>query len=164
MIELAADKAGWGKTLPQGEGLGIAGHRSFVSYIATVVHAKVGADGTVRVPEVHVAIDCGFVANPERVLLAGAGRLRVRHDGRALQRHHLRERRGVESNFNDYAMMRADNFPETVHVHIVRASVLGARDRRRRAGRAALLAGADQRDLQRHRQAHPQSAGGDQLA
>ena len=51
----------------QGEGLGIAVHRSFVSYIATVVHCQVDEDGKVRVPEVHVAIDCGFVANPERV-------------------------------------------------------------------------------------------------
>ena len=68
VVELAAAKAGWGKTLPQGEGLGIAVHRSFVSYIAAVVHAKVGADGQVRVPEAHIAIDAGFVANPERVL------------------------------------------------------------------------------------------------
>ena len=60
VIELAAAKAGWGKTLPAGEGLGIAAHRSFVTYIAAVVHAKVEADGTVRVPEAHVAIDCGL--------------------------------------------------------------------------------------------------------
>ena len=40
VIELAAAKAGWGKTLPAGEGLGIAGHRSFVTYVAAVVHAQ----------------------------------------------------------------------------------------------------------------------------
>ncbi|MBL4646934.1 MAG: xanthine dehydrogenase family protein molybdopterin-binding subunit, partial [Rhizobiales bacterium] len=66
VLNLVAEKAGWGKTLPEGEGLGIAVHRSFVSYIATVVHVKV-VDGVVRVPEVHMAIDAGFVANPERV-------------------------------------------------------------------------------------------------
>ena len=63
VIELAAAKAGWGTSLPAGEGLGIAGHRSFVSYIATAVRARVGDDGRVEVPEVHVAIDCGFVAS-----------------------------------------------------------------------------------------------------
>ena len=67
MLYLAAAKAGWGEALPKGEGLGIAVHRSFVSYIATVVRVKLDPDGTVRVPEAHVAIDCGFVANPERV-------------------------------------------------------------------------------------------------
>src|SRR3546814_13594351 len=41
VVELAADKAGWGRSLPAGEGLGIAAHRSFVSYVATVVHVKV---------------------------------------------------------------------------------------------------------------------------
>src|SRR3546814_16554913 len=45
VIELAADKAGWGKSLPPGEALGIAGHRSFVSYVAVVVHVKVSDDG-----------------------------------------------------------------------------------------------------------------------
>jgi isoquinoline 1-oxidoreductase beta subunit len=119
VIELAAEKAGWGKTLAPGEGLGIAGHRSFVTYIATVVHAKVDADGTVRVPEAHVAIDCGFVANPERVLsqmqgacvfgMTAAMYSAVNYENGAVQ----------ESNFHDYPMVRSDNFPEVVHVHIV---------------------------------------------
>jgi isoquinoline 1-oxidoreductase beta subunit len=119
VIELAAEKAGWGKTLPASEGLGIAGHRSFVTYIAAVVHAKVGADGTVRVPEAHVAIDCGFVANPERVVsqmqgacvfgMTAAIHSAITYEGGAVQ----------ESNFHDYQMVRADNFPEVVHVHIV---------------------------------------------
>ena len=67
VVELAAEKAGWGKQLPAGEGLGIAAHRSFVTYVASVVRVKVEDDGTVRVPEVHTAIDCGFAANPERI-------------------------------------------------------------------------------------------------
>jgi isoquinoline 1-oxidoreductase beta subunit len=40
VAELAADRAGWGKTLPKGEGLGIAARRSFLTYVATVVHAR----------------------------------------------------------------------------------------------------------------------------
>jgi isoquinoline 1-oxidoreductase beta subunit len=119
VIELVAAKSGWGKNLPQGEALGIAGHRSFVSYIATVVHAKVDADGTVRVPEAHVAIDCGYVANPERVLsqMQGAcvfGMTAAMYSGITYENGAV-----VESNFNDYPVVRADNFPEIVHVHIV---------------------------------------------
>jgi isoquinoline 1-oxidoreductase beta subunit len=64
VIKVAAEAAGWGKQLPKGEGLGIAAHRSFVSYVASVVHVKVADDGMVRVPEVHTAIDCGFPPTP----------------------------------------------------------------------------------------------------
>ena len=62
-----ADKAGWGRKLPPGHGLGIAAHRSFVSYIATVVEVAVDAKGNLSVPRVDTAIDCGFYVNPERI-------------------------------------------------------------------------------------------------
>jgi len=119
VIELAADKAGWGRSLPPGEGLGIAAHRSFVTYIATVVHVKVGDDGTVQVPETHVAIDCGFVANPERVQsqMQGAcvfGMTAAMYSGITLENGAV-----VESNFHDYEMVRSDAFPQVVHTHIV---------------------------------------------
>ncbi|MCK9911249.1 molybdopterin-dependent oxidoreductase, partial [Microbacteriaceae bacterium K1510] len=67
VVNVAADKAGWGKKLPARQGLGIAVHRSFVTYVATVVHAVIDDDGTIRVPEVTTAIDCGFYINPERI-------------------------------------------------------------------------------------------------
>jgi isoquinoline 1-oxidoreductase beta subunit len=118
VAELAADKAGWGKSLPVGEGLGIAVHRSFVSYIAMVVHAKV-ENGTVKVPEVHVAIDCGFAANPERIRsqMQGAcvfGMTTALHLGLTFEDGEVQQ-----GNFNDYEMVRSDNFPEVVHTHIV---------------------------------------------
>ena len=119
VVELAAEKAGWGKKLPEGEGLGIAVHRSFVSYVASVVHVKVEADGTIRVPEVHTAIDCGFAANPERI--------RSQIEGAAVMGMTLAlnsaitydKGRVVESNYDNYDVARADNFPEAVYTHIV---------------------------------------------
>jgi isoquinoline 1-oxidoreductase beta subunit len=119
VIELVAEKAGWGKSLPAGEGLGIAAHRSFVSYVATVVHVKVDSDGTVRVPETHVAIDCGFMANPERVRsqIQGAcvfGMTAALYSGITFENGRV-----MESNFHDYEMVRSDNFPEVVYAHVV---------------------------------------------
>jgi isoquinoline 1-oxidoreductase subunit beta len=67
VAETAAQSAGWGKSLPKGEGFGIAAHRSFLSYVATVVHAAVDEHGTLAVPHVYTAIDCGFFINPERI-------------------------------------------------------------------------------------------------
>ncbi|HEY1247128.1 MAG TPA: molybdopterin cofactor-binding domain-containing protein, partial [Hyphomicrobiaceae bacterium] len=57
VAELAAKEAGWGKQLPKGQGLGIAAHRSFVTYVATVVHVAVDK-GKITIPRVDTAIDC----------------------------------------------------------------------------------------------------------
>jgi isoquinoline 1-oxidoreductase subunit beta len=67
VVELVAEKAQWGRTLPAGHGLGIAVHRSFVSYVATVVEVAVAKDGTVSIPRVDTAVDCGFAAFPDRI-------------------------------------------------------------------------------------------------
>jgi len=66
-VELVAEKAQWGRSLPAGHGLGIAVHRSFVSYVAIVVEAAVPKDGTVSVPRVDMAVDCGVAAFPDRI-------------------------------------------------------------------------------------------------
>jgi len=50
VAELAAGQAGWGKTLPKGQGLGIAAHRSFLSYVATVAHVAVDGKGNLTIP------------------------------------------------------------------------------------------------------------------
>src|SRR5271165_4576522 len=67
VVELATEKAGWGRKLPAGHGLGLAVHRSFVTYVATVVEAAVADKGNVTVPRVDVAVDCGPTVNPDRV-------------------------------------------------------------------------------------------------
>ena len=61
------DCSWWPRSLPAGHGLGIAVHRSFVSYVAIVVEAAVGKDGTVSVPRVDMAVDCGVAAFPDRI-------------------------------------------------------------------------------------------------
>jgi isoquinoline 1-oxidoreductase beta subunit len=119
VIELAAQEAGWGKQLPKGEALGIAAHRSFVSYIASVVHVKVEDDGTVRVPEVHTAVDCGFAANPERIRsqIEGAAVM-----GMTLSMYSaitFENGRVQQSNFHDYETARIDSSPLVVYTHIV---------------------------------------------
>ncbi|MGH6945575.1 MAG: molybdopterin cofactor-binding domain-containing protein, partial [Geminicoccaceae bacterium] len=119
VVELVAEKAGWGKQLPAREGLGIAVHRSFVTYVATVVHVKVDDDGTVHVPEVHTAVDCGFCANPERVRsqIEGAAVM-----GMTLALHSaitFDKGRVQQGNFDDYDVARIEDFPALVSVHIV---------------------------------------------
>ena len=68
VIEVAAERSGWGKKKPaKGRALGIAAHRSFLTYVAAVVEVDVDATGNVRIPRVDIAVDAGRVINPDRV-------------------------------------------------------------------------------------------------
>jgi isoquinoline 1-oxidoreductase subunit beta len=119
VLNVAADAAGYGQDLPEGEGIGLAVHRSFVTYVAAAARVKVAEDGTVRVPEVHMTVDCGFVVNPERIRSQMEGAAVM---GMTLAQHSaitFEQGAVLESNFHDYAMVRSDNFPEKVTVHIV---------------------------------------------
>ncbi len=119
VLNVAADAAGYGQDLPAGEGIGLAVHRSFVTYVAAAARVKVGEDGTFRVPEVHMAVDCGFAANPERIRSQMEGAAVM---GMTLAQYSaitFAEGAVVESNFHDYQMVRSNNFPEKVTVHIV---------------------------------------------
>ncbi len=119
VVELAAERANWGRQLGKGEGMGIAVHRSFVTYVATVVRVKIAEDGTIRVPEVHTAVDCGFCVNPERVQSQMEGAA-VMGMTLALDSAITFEKgRVVQSNFHDYPVVRINAYPENVHTHIV---------------------------------------------
>jgi isoquinoline 1-oxidoreductase subunit beta len=119
VTELAAEKAGWGRQLPKGHGLGIAAHRSFVSYIATVVEVAVDAKGNLSVPRVDTAIDCGFYVNPERIRsqIEGAAVM-----GLSLAKYGeitLKNGRVEQSKFNDYQVIRHDESPPVTNTYIV---------------------------------------------
>ncbi len=119
VIELAAEKAGWDSDLPEGEGLGIAAHRSFVTYVASVVRVKVGDDGSVSIPEVHTAVDCGFCVNPERVASQMEGAAVM---GMTLAMHSkINYEKGAvtNSNYHDYPVVRINSYPKKVNTHIV---------------------------------------------
>jgi isoquinoline 1-oxidoreductase subunit beta len=123
MVELAAEKAGWGRQMPSGRGLGIAVWRSFVSYIASVVEVAVDAKGNLSVPRVDTAIDCGFVVNPERIRsqIEGAAVM-----GLTLAKYSevtFKNGRAEQGNFNDFPLVRIDDSPTATHVHIVPATI-----------------------------------------
>jgi isoquinoline 1-oxidoreductase subunit beta len=63
VLNLAAEKAGWGKKLPEGHVQGIALHESFGSVVAQVVQVSLDK-GLPRVHKVVCAVDCGQVVNP----------------------------------------------------------------------------------------------------
>lgn len=118
VLALAAEKSGWGKRkLPPGEGLGIAVHYSFQSYVAMAVHVKVEQDN-IRVLNVDCAIDCGQVLNTDGATAQMEGAVVM---GMSLAlRTEITFRNGavVNSNFHNYPVMRIADMPK-VRVHMV---------------------------------------------
>src|SRR5262244_155013 len=123
VVELVAEKADWGRKLPPRHGLGIAVHRSFLTYVATVVEAAVDEKGRLTVPRVDTAIDCGFAANPERI--------RSQIEGAAVMGMSLalygeitfKKGRVEQSNYDSYRVLRIDESPPVTDVHIVQNGI-----------------------------------------
>jgi isoquinoline 1-oxidoreductase beta subunit len=118
VTELAAEKGEWGRKLPASHGLGIAAHRSFVSYIATVVEVAVDDKGTNSIPRVDMAVDCGTYVNPERIRSQMEGAAIM---GISLAKHGeitFKNGRAQQSNFDDFPVARIDEAPQVINVHI----------------------------------------------
>jgi isoquinoline 1-oxidoreductase subunit beta len=118
VLDLAAQKSGWGKPLPQGVGRGIATHFSFDSYVAQVIEASVANDGTVRVHRVVCAVDCGRVVNPDTVKAQMEGGINFGLTAALKTEITLENGRVQQSNFNDYPMLRMFEAP-AIEVFIV---------------------------------------------
>jgi len=123
VAELAAEKANWGKKKSgKGSGMGIAVHRSFFTYVATVVEVEVDDQGAIRIPHVTTALDAGIVANPEMV--------RSQFEGAAVfgtsiaRTGEITATNGAvdQSNFYDYQVARMNDAPRQVDVHIVEST------------------------------------------
>jgi isoquinoline 1-oxidoreductase beta subunit len=120
VIELVAEKSGWGKRKhAKGTGVGIAAHRSFLTYVATIVEVEVNDQGEVRIPRVDVALDAGLVVNPEAT--------RAQFEGAAVfgtsvaRTGEITATKGAidQSNFQDYPVARINEVPAQTNVYIV---------------------------------------------
>ena len=124
VIQLAADKAGWGKPLPARHGRGIA----YYNYdgnpardgtmVAHVIEVSVAADGQVTVTKVTSAIDCGQLINPDTVVTQVEGSIGWGLSAALWGQITVKDGRVQQSNFNDYRVLRIDEMP-AVEVHLV---------------------------------------------
>ena len=127
VAQLAAEKANWGKKKSgNGSGMGIAVHRSFLTYVATVVEVEADKDGTIRIPHVVTVLDAGIVANPEMVRQQFEGAAvfgtSIARTGEITATHGVID----QSNFHDYPVARMNDAPVQVDVHIVESSAAPA--------------------------------------
>ena len=155
VLDLAAEKAGWGKPLPKGAGRGVSLQFVFGTYMAQVAEVEVAKDGNVRVKRVVCAVDCGSVVNPDTIEAQVQGAVIFGISAALYGEITLKNGRVEQSNFDNYQ----------VRAHQRGAGDRGAyRQKQRGAGRHGRAgnvgdhAGDRERDLRGNRQTAAKAA------
>ncbi len=134
VLELAAERAGWGRPVPAGTGgvgvgvgvgavggRGIALLHAFGSYIAQVADVVVSREGDVRVRRVVCAVDCGSVVNPDIVKAQMESGIVFGITAALWGEITIKNGRVEQHNFHDYRMLRMSEAP-VVEVHLVKST------------------------------------------
>jgi len=121
VLDLAAEKAGWGQALPKGSGRGVSLQSAFGSYQAYVAEVEVSKQGTVRVRRVVCAVDCGTVVNPDTVEAQIQSGIMFGATAALYGEISLKSGRVEQSNFDTYQVLRMNEAP-AIDVHIVKSA------------------------------------------
>ncbi len=117
VLDLAAQKAHWGRKLPKGRALGIAVHECFGTVVANVAEVSVNA-GIPKVHKVTCALDCGFAVSPDQVRAQMEGGIAYGLSFALFGEVRLKEGIVETANFDSYRVLRMEEMPE-VDVHIL---------------------------------------------
>tara|TARA_R110000824_G_scaffold11746_13_gene51563 strand:- start:4605 stop:6989 length:2385 start_codon:yes stop_codon:yes gene_type:complete len=115
----AAKMAQWGRKLPDGHGLGIAVHRSFLTYVATVIEVKVAADGALTIPGIWLAVDAGTVINPRHTRAQMEGGTIFGLSNALYGEITAKNGAVVQDNFPSWRVMRMAEAPRAFEVDII---------------------------------------------
>jgi isoquinoline 1-oxidoreductase beta subunit len=121
VLDLAAEKAGWGQAQPKGSGRGVSLQFVFGSYLAQVAEVEVSKEGVVRVRRVVCAVDCGSVVNPDTVQAQIQSGIIFGATAALYGEITLKNGRVEQSNFDTYRMLRINEAP-AIEVHVVKSS------------------------------------------
>ncbi|WP_405236122.1 xanthine dehydrogenase family protein molybdopterin-binding subunit [Lentisalinibacter orientalis] len=120
VLELAAEKAGWGEDLGPNRGRGVAVHKSFGTYVAEVADVTVRDDGSFSVDRVVCAVDCGIAINPDVIRAQMEGGIAYALSAALREEITLEDGKVQQDNFDNYRPLRIDEMPQ-VEVHIVQS-------------------------------------------
>jgi isoquinoline 1-oxidoreductase beta subunit len=122
VLETVAEKAGWGKPIPKGNGRGIAQHSCFGSYVAQVADITVNEKtGAIKVERIVAAVDCGPYVNPDTIVAQIEGAI-ILGISTTFTEEVIFENGGVKSaNFDDYKIIRMSEVPP-IEVHIIKST------------------------------------------
>jgi isoquinoline 1-oxidoreductase subunit beta len=125
-LRLAAQKAGWDEPFPNGQvgpngarrGRGVAVHESFGSVVAHVVEITV-TDGSIKVDRVVTAVDCGIAVTPDVVRAQMQSCIGYGLSAALYGKISLTDGRVDQTNFHQYRVLRINEMPRTIEIHIV---------------------------------------------
>jgi isoquinoline 1-oxidoreductase beta subunit len=121
VLNMAAEKAGWGDPLGEKRGRGIAVHKSFNTYVAQVAEVTVHDDNSYSVDRVVIAVDSGITINPDVVRAQMEGGMGYGLSPTLSSAITLDKGKVQQSNFHDYTVLRMNHMPMQVEVHIVKS-------------------------------------------
>jgi isoquinoline 1-oxidoreductase subunit beta len=121
VLDLAAQKSGWGQPLPERVGRGVSVQFVFATYLAQVAEVEVSQDGAVRVRRVVCAVDCGTVVNPDTVRAQIQSAIIFGISAALHGEITLKGGRVEQSNFHDYQVLRMNEAP-AIEVYIVNST------------------------------------------
>ncbi|MBU2925498.1 molybdopterin-dependent oxidoreductase [Colwellia sp. 4_MG-2023] len=119
VIEKVAEMSKWGRKLPKGRGLGIAAHRSFLTYVATVVEVEVSDKGDLKIIKSWASIDAGTVVNTDTVKNQVQGGSIYGITAAISEGITFDKGRVQQSNFHDYRVPRMNDCPLEIEVEII---------------------------------------------
>ena len=121
VLDVAAEKAGWGRPMPTGHGRGVSVIFGFGSYVAQVAEVSVSKDGRVHVQRVVCAVDCGQMVNPDTVRAQIEGGVIFGITGALFGEITIKAGRVEQGNFDSYQMLRIDEAP-TIEVYLTESN------------------------------------------
>lgn len=111
-LQLAADRSGWGKTLPAGQGRGIALCTGFGSFVAQVVQVSVTKEGFVHPTHVWCVVDCGIQVNPDTIRAQMQSGIIFGLSAALYGEITIKDGRVEQTNFGDYRVLRINETPQ----------------------------------------------------
>lgn len=118
MLDLAAEKSGWGQPLPKGSGRGVSVQNVFGSYMAQVAEVAVSKDGDVAVKRITCAVDCGIGINPNTIEAQAQSAILYGLTAALYGEITLKDGRVEQSNFDNYRALRINEIP-AIDIHII---------------------------------------------
>ena len=154
VLNAAAERAGWDKPPPKGVYRGLAQTMGFGSYVAACAEVSVSDSGELKIHRIVAATDPGYAVNPQQIEAQVEGSFAYGLSAALYGECTVKDGRIEQQNFNTYRVLRMDEMPAVETIVMPSGGFWGG------VGEPTIAVAAPavlERDLRRHRQAHPRS-------
>jgi isoquinoline 1-oxidoreductase subunit beta len=122
VLELATEKAAWGRQCPRGEGQGFAITRTMGAYVAVVADVVVSRDGGLAIKKITAAVDAGTIINLSGAEAQVQGAILDGISAAWFQKITIERGAAAQTNFDEYPMLRMNDSPRLMEVHFVKSA------------------------------------------